>query len=148
MSFQFRPLNREDAAQILHLAAEMEKQQGLPPDFYWPQKDLEEEIWITEGWGAFKGSELVAFALYREKMDVWEITVLATSPQERRRRVMSQLLQRIIDAMNQVTEIWLEVHERNDAAQKLYEKLGFTQVGTRPRYYRDGGAAFMYSHFG
>ncbi|MDI6901298.1 MAG: tRNA (adenosine(37)-N6)-threonylcarbamoyltransferase complex transferase subunit TsaD [Anaerosomatales bacterium] len=33
----------------------------------------------------------------------------------------------------------LEVRERNAAARRLYESLGFTQAGTRPGYYADTG---------
>jgi ribosomal-protein-alanine N-acetyltransferase len=31
----------------------------------------------------------------------------------------------------------LEVRLSNDAARRLYEKLGFRVVGRRPRYYKD-----------
>ncbi len=33
----------------------------------------------------------------------------------------------------------LEVRRSNLAAQKLYERFGFKEVGVRPRYYRDNG---------
>lgn len=141
----FRPLAREDSAAILEIRAAIEEREGLQAGFYWPMVDLQEEIWVTEGWGAFKNQKLQAFALYREAGPIWEITVLATDPEARRQGWMEQLLQRMIDAKNHQGEIWLEVHEQNSAARKLYEKLGFRSVGERPRYYRDGARALLYS---
>lgn len=47
---------------------------------------------------------------------------------------------------SQRREIWIEVHENNHPARSLYEKLGFLQVGKRPRYYSDGGAGILYSY--
>ena len=35
--------------------------------------------------------------------------------------------------------VLLEVRASNEAAQALYRKLGFRQVGRRPRYYADNG---------
>ena len=34
-------------------------------------------------------------------------------------------------------------HAANEPALKLYEGLGFNQVGRRPKYYRDGGDAVL-----
>ncbi len=146
MILEIRPLTRRDSTDILGLVSEIEKDLGLSADFYWPQEELQNEIWTTEGWGAFQNGSLAAFVLYRESVDIWEITVLATAPRERRQRLMAKLLSKIINAKNQHGEIWLEVHENNLPAQKLYEKLGFSRVGERPKYYRDGARALLYSH--
>jgi ribosomal-protein-alanine N-acetyltransferase len=35
--------------------------------------------------------------------------------------------------------VTLEVRAHNQAAQRLYQKLGFVEVGVRKRYYRDNG---------
>ena len=40
--------------------------------------------------------------------------------------------------------VWLEVHEANQAAIKIYESFYFQKVGYRPRYYKDGGGALVY----
>jgi ribosomal-protein-alanine N-acetyltransferase len=39
----------------------------------------------------------------------------------------------------------LEVRVDNAPARAVYERLGFTATGTRPRYYRDGTDALIYS---
>ena len=36
-----------------------------------------------------------------------------------------------------VNEVWLEVRASNQAARGLYKKVGFKEVGLRPRYYPD-----------
>jgi ribosomal-protein-alanine N-acetyltransferase len=38
-----------------------------------------------------------------------------------------------------VTKMTLEVRASNEAALKLYKKLGFASVGARPQYYEDNG---------
>jgi [ribosomal protein S18]-alanine N-acetyltransferase len=51
------------------------------------------------------------------------------------------LLEKIIEAgiSKDVRSIWLEVRPSNLAAKGLYQKLGFEEMGRRPRYYRDTG---------
>ncbi|WP_382328630.1 ribosomal protein S18-alanine N-acetyltransferase [Hydrogenophaga sp. UC242_50] len=34
--------------------------------------------------------------------------------------------------------LWLEVRQSNEAARRLYERYGFSQVGLRKGYYPDG----------
>jgi ribosomal-protein-alanine N-acetyltransferase len=58
---------------------------------------------------------------------------------------MGSLLEHFRRSLAEGKEIWLEVHEGNDAARKLYEKQGFVAEGRRPRYYRDGGSAILYT---
>ena len=142
---EFRPLSRKDSPAVLALVEEIEKAQGLGADFFWPQEELQGELWTAEGWGAFHEDRLLAFFLYRFNPQAFEISVLATGLQDRRQGWMEKLLAKAIDALSQEREIWLEVHENNKAAQKLYEKLGFSRVGERPSYYRDLKKAYLYS---
>ena len=58
---------------------------------------------------------------------------------------MEQLLSELIAQQPAETELWLEVHEANGPARKLYEKVCFVEVGKRPRYYADGGTAVLYN---
>ncbi|MFV3410441.1 GNAT family N-acetyltransferase [Bdellovibrio bacteriovorus] len=120
-------------------------EQGLMPSFYWPQDLLGAELATAEAIGVCEGEVLTGFVLYRETPDVWEISLVATHPQFRRRGFMEHLLGYMIAAKGQGRALWLEVHEENVSAQKLYEKLGFTEVRRRPRYYKDGATAILYS---
>lgn len=120
-------------------------EQGLLPQFYWPQDLLGAEMATAEAIGIFEGEALAGFILYREMPTAWEISLVASHPQFRRRGYMERLFDHIIAAKGQERELWLEVHEENVAAQKLYEKLGFREVRRRPRYYKDGATAILYS---
>lgn len=120
-------------------------EQGMLAQFYWPQDLLGAEMATSEALGVFEGESLVGFVLYREVPEAWEISLVASHPQYRRRGYMESLLTQLIAAKGQERELWLEVHEENVPAQKLYEKLGFKEVGRRPRYYKDGATAILYS---
>ena len=64
---------------------------------------------------------------------------VAVHPDDRRKGIAEAL---VIELMNQLKQhgshsLTLEVRASNIPAQNLYKKLGFTQVGKRPRYYRN-----------
>ncbi len=67
--------------------------------------------------------------------DMMNIAVSATY---RRRNVAQSLVRALLDGLSQrqVHSLSLEVRASNAPAVALYEKLGFSQVGRRPGYYR------------
>jgi ribosomal-protein-alanine N-acetyltransferase len=66
---------------------------------------------------------------------------VAVHPDFRRRGLAAQLVHHILAhaARERAKVVLLEVRASNTAAQALYAKLGFRQVGRRPRYYADNG---------
>ena len=64
---------------------------------------------------------------------------VAVHPNYRRRGIAGELVTHLIAqlAENNVHSLALEVRASNLPAISLYEKLGFTQVGCRPNYYRN-----------
>lgn len=66
------------------------------------------------------------------------ITNIAVKASARRRGVASLLLIRLIETAKaeSATEIFLEVRRSNLAAQKLYQKFGFSICGERRSFYR------------
>ncbi|MBU2497451.1 MAG: ribosomal protein S18-alanine N-acetyltransferase [Proteobacteria bacterium] len=70
-----------------------------------------------------------------------EIQVLniAVHPKARGRGFAEHLLAKMIESgmSKGIHQVWLEVRLSNLAAQGLYRKLGFEEVGRRPRYYKD-----------
>ena len=64
-----------------------------------------------------------------------EILNVAVAPGFRRRGIARDLLSVLLRTFAGV--IFLEVRESNQAAQNLYQSLGFQRVGTRPDYYRE-----------
>jgi ribosomal-protein-alanine N-acetyltransferase len=68
----------------------------------------------------------------------WEIENIAVRTVCQRNGLGSQLLCGFLGAVRQTASaqaVYLEVRESNVAARKLYEKMGFSQVGRRKDYY-------------
>lgn len=70
-------------------------------------------------------------------LDEGQITNIATHPEYRRRGYGAAVLEALLHAARErgLAQITLEVRESNRAARALYERYGFTVVGSRPRFY-------------
>ncbi len=62
-----------------------------------------------------------------------EILNLAVARRFRRRGIATALLE---EEMSRKAVFFLEVRESNTAAQQLYRKFGFMEIGYRPNYYQ------------
>ena len=64
---------------------------------------------------------------------------VAVSPDARRRGIGEKLILELVERLKERDShcLTLEVRATNAPAIALYEKLGFTQVGRRPNYYRN-----------
>ena len=84
---------------------------------------------------------IVGFAGIWIMADEAHITNIATRESYRRRGLGELLLISIIDLATELNTclITLEVRASNTAAQSLYHKYGFNQVGLRRGYYTDDG---------
>jgi ribosomal-protein-alanine N-acetyltransferase len=74
------------------------------------------------------------------------VVSIAVRKKYRRRGIASKLLSQVMhNAQNiyNASECFLEVRITNDAAIQLYEKLGFTKVKKKSRYYLDGEDAYI-----
>lgn len=113
------------------------------PGFSWSAEKIQDELKSSEAWGLWAEEELRAFVLWREGLDVYEIMVLGTAPEFRQKGAMKRLLSHLIAGCQKA--VWLEVHESNSAAIKLYQHLGFQPSGIRKNYYSDGASAVLMS---
>lgn len=88
-------------------------------------------------------AEGCGFALARTVCDEGELLTLAVLPQRQRTGIGRSLLLALIGPLQEAgaRRLFLEVSTQNQAAQALYSGLGFTEIGQRARYYRDGSAA-------
>lgn len=143
--FIIRRMGADDWKSVKELVRFIEEAGGLGPHFHWPQDLLDAELRSSFGFGIFQAAELCGFVLYRDMLDVWDISVVASHPNWRRQGVMERLFSEVVAAKGRERALVLEVHEENLPAQKLYEKLGFREVRRRPRYYSDGGTALVYT---
>jgi ribosomal-protein-alanine N-acetyltransferase len=97
-------------------------------------------------WAHREENGLRAFVFFRQIGSTLEILSLATHPDFRRQGLMKELLKSLIEnfcKMVQVHEIWLEVHEKNQAGLQTYLGLGFQVTGHREKYYSDGAGALL-----
>lgn len=64
---------------------------------------------------------------------------IAVHPDFRRRGIAETLVIALVEELKTLESrcLTLEVRASNESAQKLYEKLGFSQIGRRPKYYRN-----------
>ena len=89
--------------------------------------------------GAFEGDELVGYIVNSRYVDAWHVMNVAVDPERRRRGIASQLLEHLFELTlgDERRGYTLEVRITNDAAIRLYERLGFEPRGLRRGYYTD-----------
>lgn len=133
-------LQVSDAAEIHRLLGEST---GVVP--VWSESQVVDVVRQHSAFGLRDAGGIAAFVLFRELPGAREILHLATAVRVRRQGYMVRLLRFLRDGLKPGEALWLEVHEGNHAARALYEKLGFREVGRRPRYYSDSGAAILYN---
>ena len=135
MSFHLRRMTAEDVPAV----AEVDRLSFSLP---WPERSFRFEVtnnpnsrcWVAESDGRITGA-LVAWLL----VDELHIATLATHPDFRRQGIAQALLTRVLKlaAQEGALSSFLEVRASNEAAQGLYRKFGYEEVGRRPRYYKD-----------
>ncbi len=110
----------------------------------WSRASLAEEM--KRPWSIFRilrgpEGEVRAYLNYWVVYDELHVLNIATHPDHRRRGYARILLEEMLRLAHQnaAREVHLEVRPSNQAARRLYERLGFTQVGVRPGYYPDTG---------
>ncbi len=83
--------------------------------------------------------ELASYMICRYNDNICHILNLCVAPALQGRGYGQMLLQDVIDSPAQPTveSFLLEVRPSNAAALRLYQKMGFQQVGLKPGYYRD-----------
>jgi [ribosomal protein S18]-alanine N-acetyltransferase len=91
--------------------------------------------------GAFDAEtgELVGYLVISRYVDAWHVMNIAVAPERRRQGIAVALFERVFEltAADGRRGYTLEVRISNDAAIKLYERLGFQSRGVRRGYYTD-----------
>jgi len=82
---------------------------------------------------------IAGYIVARESAGELHINNVAVRDQYRRRGIGSALLSRIMETAKRlkVQVAFLEVRSGNEAAQALYQKIGFQAIARRPDYYSD-----------
>lgn len=123
-------------AAAIHAAA-------FPPSEAWSAQVIGLQVEVPGCFGFI--DENGGLVLARTMADEAEIITLAVHPAARRLGLGAALMDA---AMCHATAagaraMFLEVAEHNDAARRLYLRLGFAEVGRRKRYYANGDDALV-----
>jgi len=91
-------------------------------------------LWMV----AVESNRVLGYVGSQTVMPESDIMNIAVLPEFRKQGIGEKLILTLIDELSQagVTSISLEVRVSNAPAISLYEKLGFSQIGRRPGYYR------------
>lgn len=92
-------------------------------------------LWIV----ALDGERVVGYVGSQSVLGESDMMNVAVSEAYRGRGIATKLVNELIVQLRQNGnyQLTLEVRQSNTPAIKLYEKLGFTQVGRRPNYYHN-----------
>ena len=126
------PMNASHVPQI----AQLEKRCFSDP---WSEKSIASElenplsVWLV----AVDGGQLIGYVGSQTVLDGSDMMNIAVAPEARRQGTGRALVLALVDALTEKGShsLMLEVRVSNTPAQKLYESLGFSQVGRRPKYY-------------
>ena len=107
----------------------------------WSEKSIETELscrlsfWLV----AMDGDKVVGYVGSQTVIDETDMMNIAVHPECRRRGIAEALIDALINALREKGSraLSLEVRASNDPAIALYQKMGFSQVGRRPNYYRN-----------
>ena len=109
-------------------------------DAPWSADEITKDV--TAGGGvyvavALAGEERAGYAEIRNVAGEAQIYNIAIAPEFRREGIGEALLRHLVDKAEQegCTLVTLEVKSGNEAAEALYAKLGFREVGRRKGYY-------------
>ena len=83
--------------------------------------------------------QVVGYIGSQSVLDMTDIMNVAVSPDHRRQGIAEALVKALAEELKrrEIIGLMLEVRVSNDSAIALYEKMGFSEVGRRPNYYRN-----------
>ena len=107
----------------------------------WSERSIASELdnrlsfWLV----AVDDDRVVGYVGSQSVLGETDMMNIAVHPDCRRLGIAEQLVRSLVDALKEKGNhgLMLEVRVSNEPARKLYEKLGFSQVGLRKNYYRN-----------
>ena len=92
-------------------------------------------LWLV----AVEGERVLGYIGSQSVLGEADMMNLAVAPEYRKKGIGRKLVNALTEHLqaNGVIALLLEVRVTNEDAIRLYTKLGFIQVGRRPRYYRN-----------
>ena len=107
----------------------------------WSEKSVASELenplalWLV----ALENDIVVGYVGSQTVPDETDMMNIAVHPNHRRQGIAEALVARLVERLQEMGShsLTLEVRASNTPAQRLYQKLGFRQVGCRKNYYRN-----------
>ncbi len=129
---EIRPFTADDLATIVSL------EQAIFSD-PWPSSTFD-DLLTEEDWGGYvavRAERIVGYTCYLIGFEELHLANLAVVPDERRKHVAHRLTDHILATARAygLPTVLLEVRDSNHDARAFYERLGFTVLYRRPRYY-------------
>lgn len=116
-------------------------------DCPWTEKQIEDELTKDNAvfFVATSGGEFAGYVSAVYAADECEVANVAVVEAFRRNGIATDLFSALISAARSrgVKSFFLLVSERNGGARRLYEKLGFKELGRRKNYYGTADAISM-----
>ena len=128
-------MNAAHVAQVAAIEKECFGREG------WSERSVSGELtndlalWLV----AVKGDTVAGYVGSQTVCGETDMMNVAVTAQFRRQGIAEKLVLALVDELKAIGShcLTLEVRASNTPAQALYEKLGFLQVGLRPRYYQN-----------
>ena len=107
----------------------------------WSEKSIASELdnrlslWLV----AMDGDRVAGYVGSQSVLGETDMMNIAVHPDFRRRGIAEELVMKLVEELKVRGNhsLMLEVRVSNDPARKLYDKMGFQQVGLRKNYYRN-----------
>ena len=107
----------------------------------WSEKSVASELendlacWLV----AVEEDRVAGYVGSQTVMDETDMMNIAVHPDFRRKGIAEELVNALVHHLRNRGSrcLTLEVRASNEPARMLYEKLGFSQIGRRPNYYRN-----------
>ena len=107
----------------------------------WSERSVASELenklayWLV----ALEGETVAGYIGSQTVMEETDMMNVAVHPDFRRKGIAEALVDGLVAALKEKGSrcLTLEVRASNEPAIRLYEKLGFAQIGRRPKYYRN-----------
>lgn len=132
----FRPMRSSDLGDIIEI-------ERASFTFPWSKSFFLQELRVASARSllAVLDGKPVGYIIYWVVSDEIDIHNLAVHPDFRRQGIGKALLEGVMDQARRqdLARVTLEVRKSNDAAQKLYQSMGFAAIGLRRGYYSDDG---------
>ena len=95
--------------------------------------------------GLLLSNSVIGICAYQVVLDEAQINYFVVNPEFRKKGYGSFLMSYLIQLCEKldINKILLEVSQKNNPAEKFYDRFNFTTVGIRRNYYKDGSNALL-----